>query len=144
MAIRSGQARIVGAILAGSRCAGRPGAFVRHVHSQQGPSKQAALINDLSSSPSSSSIIPDLSVKGKALKELQHEQSGLVVKVYPSSVSLQGPSQGLHEEFHFDHIWLRDICTEENSVEKDTKQKLFHTSDVHIPGENSQFGLLAK
>lgn len=68
------------------------------------------------------------------LQRIHHETSGISVLVYPDTVALVSPRHGIHEPVHFDHVWLRDACLEPNSVQPDTKQKLFHTSDITIPG----------
>lgn len=68
-------------------------------------------------------------------------QNDITINVFPSSLSLCAPSYGLEHPFHFDHVWLRDICTEPSSVESATQQKLFHTSDIHIPTDKDSHGL---
>lgn len=83
-----------------------------------------------------------LAADAAPLQQLHDEQSGVTVKVYPSTVSIQAPKEGLQNEFHFDHVWLRDICTEAESVQPDTRQKLFHTSDIHTPSRKTKLGLL--
>lgn len=72
--------------------------------------------------------------------KLKDPASDVVVTLHESSLSLTAPSLGLTKPFHFDHVWLRDACSEESSVQSSTKQKVFHTSDVDIPP--AQHGLL--
>ncbi|UZJ51925.1 hypothetical protein CBS101457_001245 [Exobasidium rhododendri] len=140
MSVRRGQARLLGTILAPCRPGRQSHALARHLYSPSRPSTQAALVNDTSTSHTPSPLPFPSKERGNVVQELSHQQSGTTIKVYATSLSLQCPAHGLQEEFHFDHVWLRDICPEANSVEKDTRQKLFHTSDIFIP--TSKDGLL--
>jgi hypothetical protein len=143
MAARRTATQILGATLSRpivtSRCQ-----HIRLLSHAAGPSKQASLV-DPRPSHSSDPHPPSAKLSSATREPLQtlHDvQSGITVTVYPSSVSLKAPGLGLAEDFHFSHVWLRDICTEANSIDKDTKQRLFHTSDIHIPTYDSPFGLL--
>lgn len=118
---------------------------IRMLSHAAGPSKQASLVDSRPSQssprhpPSAAALLP---ASKEPLQTLHDVKSGVTITLYPSTVSLIAPQHGLTEEFHFSHVWLRDICTEENSIDKDTKQRLFHTSDIHIPAHDSPIGLL--
>lgn len=122
----------------------------RHLqHAASGPSRQAAIVNrqterlnesDLSTTPILA--LQSNRIESEPLQTIDDATSNSIIRVYPRTISLQCPKYGLVDEYHFDHIWLRDICTEANSVQQDTKQKLFHTSDIHMPPSNSKLGLL--
>ncbi|CEH12734.1 related to cox10-farnesyl transferase [Ceraceosorus bombacis] len=63
------------------------------------------------------------------------------IVIHPDTVSIVSPSNCIHRPFHFDHVWLRDACTEQGaSLQLGSGQKVFHTSDVPIPQYG--FGLL--
>lgn len=146
MAMRRAQTRLLSSIVANARTERRSMIYSRNLHHQSGPTSQAALVDGQRShtqdSLTSTALLSGSRANKKHFQELRDQQSDVIVKVYPTSVSLQSPTRGLVEEFHFDHVWLRDICSEANSVEKDTKQKLFHTSDIAIPSQDSTTGLL--
>jgi hypothetical protein len=138
MSMRRGQARILKPLLASSSAARFSPTRLRNLHHQKGPS----LASVVERSTGHSLPPSPLSSIRRPLQTLQDKQSGVVVKIYPSTVSIQCSAKGLADEYHFDHVWLRDICTEANSLDQHTQQKLFHTSDIHIPLQDDNNGLL--
>lgn len=121
---------------------------IQLLHHVAGLTQQASLVDTQSSRSAEDSFSHASTSKfaSKVDKEplqiLYDEQSGVTITTYPSTVSITSPKHGLTNEYHFHHVWLRDICTEANSIEQATKQKLFHTSDIHIPSSDSTIGLL--
>lgn len=75
---------------------------------------------------------------------LTDAQSSVVVCLYPTTVSVYAPSEGLATPFHFDHVWLRDVCRDESSVDPASQQKLFHTTDIPIPHKDTHYSLLSQ
>lgn len=72
------------------------------------------------------------SASSPSLKTLRDPDSDVQIHLYPTSIALSAPSLGVDQPFHFDHIWLRDVCEHPSSVEPASKQKLFHTSDISL------------
>lgn len=145
-AMLRGPARLLGAALSNSRShAARSiaGPSPRRLSDRSGVRRQAAIVNG-QATHANESLSPAalLSSSQQSMQRLVDEHSGVTVTVYPTTVSLRCPRLGLCDEYHFDHVWLRDVCMEGNSVEKDTRQKLFHTSDINIPSADSSAGLL--
>lgn len=100
--------------------------------------KNQAIPQDTSTTSTFNSAPPPTSLgatpieSSQPVKILNDPDSGLQIQLYPSSIALFAPSIGLDTPFHFDHIWLRDICQDPSSVEPASKQKLFHTSDISL------------
>ena len=144
-AMLRGPARLLGAALSSGRSHARSvaGPSPRRLSDRSGVRRQAAIVNG-QATHANESLSPAalLSSSQQSMQRLEDEQSGVTVTVYPTTVSLRCPRLGLSDEYHFDHVWLRDVCMEGNSVEKDTRQKLFHTSDINIPSADSSTGLL--
>ncbi|PWN89532.1 Clavaminate synthase-like protein [Acaromyces ingoldii] len=121
----------------------RASAPARSINSKSGVVHRAAPAPTATPSLQSANAPPPAPLQGQGkstLQHIHHERSGISVFVHPTTISLASPQHGIHEPVHFDHVWLRDACIEPNSVQPDTKQKLFHTSDIAIPDSR---GLLA-
>lgn len=119
----------------------RPLSAQRKLHFEQRHTKKHAVPHGGQASFTVPPQPPSASLAAKPphQRTIKDVDSGITVTLHPTTVALTAPSFGVHEPFHFDHVWLRDACQEQSSVEAASKQKLFHTTDIR---SDSPSGLL--